>query len=66
MVESEIYRIPIGRHKTHYKEQEGDELEALNKVYQNGSRGTTKILESHAGLSGLPTSLWVGGFGIPK
>ena len=37
VVESEIYRIPIGRHKTHYKEQEGEELEALNKVYQNGT-----------------------------
>lgn len=34
VVESEIYRIPNGRHKTHYKEQEGEELKALNKVYQ--------------------------------
>ena len=37
VVESEIHRIPIGRHKTHYKEKEGEELEALNKVYQNGT-----------------------------
>nr|POF06699.1 hypothetical protein CFP56_47072 [Quercus suber] len=37
VVESEKHRIPIGRHKAHYKEQKGEELEVLNKVYQNGT-----------------------------
>ena len=41
-------------------------LLTLNSNIRRETKGTTKTLESHAGISSLLTTLWFGGLGFPR
>ena len=41
-------------------------LLTLNSNIRRETKGTTKTLESHAGISSLLTTLWFGGLGISR